>query len=594
MIPKHFIDSLLDRANIEQLISSYVSLKRAGSNLLGLCPFHSEKTPSFTVFPQGNNFYCFGCGVGGDAITFIRKIENVEYKDAIEILAKRMGMTVPQDETIQVQKPKAERNRVLSMNREAALFFHKMLFSDILGAKEALQYLTEKRKLSMTTIKHFGLGYAPNDYKMLSSYLKSKGYTDVEMIEGYLAFKNNNSSYLTDSFRNRVMFPIIDPAGNVVAFGGRVMDDSLPKYKNTSDTPAFKKSKHLFALNFAKNYCKDTLILCEGYMDVISLHEAGFENTVATLGTAITPEQARIMSRYTKRVIISYDMDDAGRRAADKAMRLFEEVGLEVKLLVMQGAKDPDEYIKKFGKENFKRVLEGSDSKFDYQLNYVLSQYNVEDPQQKIEAAKKLVSIIANFPSETERDIYIREVSKRFEITMDSLKRDVKKILYTKEKDAKKKTSQELQQMTYGYRDSVNPDFSKAPTIARYEETVLGLLALYPEYKELVQKGSVQLSENDFFTDFGKKVFSFLFSIKSENDETQNINEIFTPDEVGRITKMKVNRMLLTENGETVFRESVEALKTSSTQKKLSTGFSHNSLSEILKRKANQTTKTDM
>ena len=594
MIPKHFIDSLLDRTNIEQLISSYVSLKRAGSNLLGLCPFHSEKTPSFTVFPQGNNFYCFGCGVGGDAITFIRKIENVEYTDAIEMLAKRMGMTVPQDESVRIQKPKAERNRVLSMNREAALFFHKMLFSEIPGAKEALAYLTEKRKLSMTTIKHFGLGYAPNDYKMLSSYLKSKGYTDDEMIEGYLAFKNTNGSYLTDSFRNRVMFPIIDPAGNVIAFGGRVMDDSLPKYKNTSDTPAFKKSKNLFALNFAKNYCKDTMILCEGYMDVISLHESGFENTVATLGTAITPEQARIMSRYTKRVIISYDMDDAGRRAADKAMRLFEEVGLEVKLLVMKGAKDPDEYIKKFGKENFKRVLEGSDSKFDYQLNYVLSQYNVEDPQQKIEAAKKLVSIIANFPSETERDIYIREVSKRFEITMDSLKRDVKKILYTKEKDAKKKTSQELQQMTYGYRDSVNPDFSKAPTIARYEETVLGLLALYPEYKELVQKGSVQLSENDFFTDFGKKVFSFLFSIKSENDETQNINEIFTPDEVGRITKMKVNRMLLTENGETVFRESVEALKTSSTHKKLTTGFSHNSLSEILKRKANKTTKTDI
>ena len=594
MIPKHFIDSLLDRTNIEQLISSYVSLKRAGSNLLGLCPFHSEKTPSFTVFPQGNNFYCFGCGVGGDAITFIRKIENVEYTDAIEMLAKRMGMTVPQDESIRIQKPKAERNRVLSMNREAALFFHKMLFSEIPGAKEALAYLTEKRKLSMTTIKHFGLGYAPNDYKMLSSYLKSKGYTDDEMIEGYLAFKNTNGSYLTDSFRNRVMFPIIDPAGNVIAFGGRVMDDSLPKYKNTSDTPAFKKSKNLFALNFAKNYCKDTMILCEGYMDVISLHESGFENTVATLGTAITPEQARIMSRYTKRVIISYDMDDAGRRAADKAMRLFEEVGLEVKLLVMKGAKDPDEYIKKFGKENFKRVLEGSDSKFDYQLNYVLSQYNVEDPQQKIEAAKKLVSIIANFPSETERDIYIREVSKRFEITMESLKRDIKKILYTKEKDAKKKTSQELQQMTYGYRDSVNPDFSKAPTIARYEETVLGLLALYPEYKEMVQKGSVQLSENDFFTDFGKKVYSFLFSIKSENDETQNINEVFTPDEVGRITKMKVNRMLLTENGETVFRESVEALKTSSTQKKLTMGFSHDSLSEILKRKANQSTKTDM
>ena len=565
MIPKHFIDALLDRANIDQLISSYVSLKRAGSNLTGLCPFHSEKTPSFTVFPQGNNFYCFGCGVGGDAITFLRKIENVEYTDAVEMLAKRMGMTVPQDETKALYKPKAERNRILAMNREAALFFHKMLHSDVSGAKEALAYLTEKRKLSMTTVKHFGLGYAPNDYRMLSAYLKGKGYTDDELTEGYLAFKNNNGTYLTDSFRGRVMFPIIDPAGNVVAFGGRVMDDSIPKYKNTSDTPAFKKSKHLFALNFAKNHCKDTMILCEGYMDVISLHESGFENAVATLGTAITPEQARIMSRYTKKVIISYDMDDAGRRAADKAMRLFEEVGLEVKLLVMKGAKDPDEYIKKFGKDNFKRVLEGSDSKFDYQMNYILSQYNIEDPQQKIEAAKKLVAIIAAFPSETERDIYIREVSKRFDVTADSLRRDVQKILRAKEKDLRKRTSQELQQFTHGYRDSVNPDFSKAPGIARYEEAVLGLLALYPEYKTMVQKGTVALSEADFFTEFGKKVFSFLLAVQGdEEDRSQNINEVFSPDEVGRITRMKVNRMQLSENSESIFKESVTALKNSS------------------------------
>ena len=312
MISKETIEQVLMRNDIETLIGSYVSLKRAGSNLKGLCPFHSEKSPSFTVYPADNSFYCFGCGAGGDAITFIRKRENLDYPDAVEFLANRAGITIVKEERGVVSSvPKFDRNRMFQMNVDAAKFFNKCLFADDPDAKNALAYFTEVRGLSMATIKHFGLGFAPNSFDVFSKYMLAKGYTYDELVAGFLCGKNDKGRYY-DAFRNRIMFPIIDVSGNVIAFGGRVMDDSKPKYKNSSDTPVFKKSRNLFALNFARHNCQESLILCEGYMDVIAMHAAGFENAVATLGTAITSEQARMMSRYTKKVIISYDADEAG------------------------------------------------------------------------------------------------------------------------------------------------------------------------------------------------------------------------------------------------------------------------------------------
>lgn len=592
MIPKSFVEALLDRTNIEHLIGTYVTLKRAGSNMVGLCPFHSEKSPSFTVFPSEGNFYCFGCGTGGDAITFVRKIENLEYPDAVEFLAKRAGLTVPQtDDRQTVPRFRVDRNRVLAMNKEAARFFHSCLGADDPDAKNALSYLTEKRGLSMTTVRHFGLGYAPNRTNALSDHLLRMGFTETELTEGYIAFKNERGGMLVDSFRNRVMFPIIDPAGNVIAFGGRVMDDSQPKYKNTSDTPAFKKSKNLFALNFARSCCSERLILCEGYMDVISLHAAGFENAVATLGTAITPEQARMISRYTKQVIISYDMDDAGRKAADKAMKLFEEVGLEVRLLKLEGAKDPDEYIKKNGSAAFRRVLDASDSKFAYNLNRVLSKYDIKDPQQKIEATSAILNIISRFSSAAEREVYLREVSRIFEIETEALKRDLRRIFAKMEAERKKKDSQSLLQQTMGYRDEVNADFSRAPSAARYEEAVLGMLFVYPEYRKYCKTDAPLLREEDFFTAFGQRVFRYILSLdEKSNAEGENINEVFTPDEVGRITKMKIGRMLLSENGREVFEESVAALKKAvSAQKAKESGNSFDALRKLISEKAGNT-----
>lgn len=559
MIPRETVDEVLARTDIEQVIGAYVTLKRAGSNLVGLCPFHSEKSPSFTVFPSDNSFYCFGCGVGGNVITFVRKYENLEFEDAVESLARRAGITVHRD-AVASDGRRFDRNRFFAMNRLAARFFHARLFDNNPKAKAALSYLTDKRALSMATVKHFGLGYAPDNYDALTSYLRKAGYTDEEMTAGYLTFKSDNSGRCFDSFRNRVMFPIIDVSGNVIAFGGRVMDDSKPKYKNSSDTPVFKKSRNLFALNYARSYCSERMILCEGYMDVIALHAAGFPFAVATLGTAITPEQARMMTRYTKKVIISYDNDEAGQKAAARALGLFEETGMNAKVLKMSGAKDPDEYIRSFGAKKFELLLEESRTKFDYNMERVFSKYDTTTPQGKIEACSELCGIIAGFSSSAEREIYVSELSKKLGIDAEVIRSDLKAKMAKKRYNEKKEESRNLVQSLSGFGDRVNPDYAKAPAAAKSEEVVLGLLLLYPEHRKRMAEGL--LTEDDFYTAFGRRVFLFIRDAEENGGlDTATPDAVFTPDEVGRITRMKRARMMLTENGDAVFSEAVETLK---------------------------------
>ena len=486
MISKETIEQVLMRNDIETLIGSYISLKRAGSNLKGLCPFHSEKTPSFTVYPADNSFYCFGCGAGGDAITFIRKRENIDYPDAVEFLANRSGITIIRDDNDKIrQTPKFERARMFAMNVDAAKYFNRCLFSDNLDAKAALAYFVEQRGLSIATIKHFGLGFAPNSFDAFSKYMLAKGYTFEELEAGFLCGKSEKGRYY-DAFRNRIMFPIIDVSGNVIAFGGRVMDDSRPKYKNSSDTPVFKKSRNLFALNFARHSCQEQIILCEGYMDVIALHSAGFENAVATLGTAITSEQARIMSRYTKKVIISYDSDEAGQKAAMRAVKLLSEVGLDVTILKVNGAKDPDEYIKKFGADKFRQLLSQSKSKFDYNLDAILAKYDINLQADKVKALAESERLISETYSSAERDLYIQTVSKLFGVEQKSVKNDVEKLISKAEKKWRKEESSRVRQDAIGYTDRVNPDFAKAPAVARNEENLLGLLLMYPEHRKTV------------------------------------------------------------------------------------------------------------
>ena len=585
MISKETIEQVLMRNDIETLIGSYVSLKRAGSNLKGLCPFHSEKSPSLTVYPQDNSFYCFGCGAGGDAITFVRKRENLDYPDAVEFLANRAGITVVKDEIGAYKStPKIDRARIFKMNTDAAKYFHKRLFDDSPEAKSALAYFTQERKLSISTIKHFGLGCAPNSFDKFSKYMLGLGYTYEELVAGFLCGKNEERGTYFDAFRNRVMFPIIDVSGNVIAFGGRVMDDSKPKYKNSSDTPVFKKSRNLFALNFARLTCSESIILCEGYMDVIAMHAAGFTNAVATLGTAITSEQARMLSRYTKKVIISYDADEAGQKAAMRAVKLLSDVGLDVTILKVPGAKDPDEYINTFGADKFRQVIDNSKTRFEYNMENILSKYDINLSQDKVKALYELEKVISDIYSAAERDIHIQTVAKTFNIDAKSIKSDVERIINKAVKEYKQKESQKMQQDSIGYSDKVNSDFIKAPAVAKNEEAVLGLLLLYPEHRKNVFSDNL-LSENDFYTEFNKRVFSYLSSSYSRDDSMTDINDVFTSDEVGRITKMKINRMQLTDNGEKVLIDCINNLKTSVDKKKSEKTNTYEGLQALLNKK---------
>ena len=570
MIPKEVIEEVVSRTDIVQLISGYVTLRRAGSNMVGLCPFHSERTPSFTVFPGSNSFFCFGCSAGGDAITFVRRAENLDYPDAVEFLAKRVGVTVI-DTDVHETRSRFDRKRLLEMNREAAHFFHSSLFADTPDAAEAREYLMGKRALSSATVKHFGLGYAPPDYYALTPHLLSLGYTEDELLAAALSRKSEKNGKLYDYFRGRVMFPIIDVQGNVIAFGGRVLDDSKPKYLNTSDTPVFKKHRNLFALNFARSECQERLILCEGYMDVIALHAAGFPQAVATLGTAITPDQARIMSRYSKKVVISYDMDQAGRLAADKATKLLEEVGVEVTLLKLPGGKDPDEFIRNSGPDAFQKVLEGSQSKFDYTLDRTLSKYDLSDPQQKIQALAELRASIAGFASSSEREVYIGVVADKFSIPAKSLREDVDRLIARQRREFKKKEGDALRQSITGFQDRINPEFSRTPGVARTEETVLGLLLLDPNYRALIHRDEPILTENDFLTEFSRRVFCAIRDRIGDGEwEISALNEDFSPEEIGRIFGMRNRRMQLSDNGDKLFSDCVAALKEAVAKERLS------------------------
>ena len=583
VIDHRIIEEIKFRNNIEDVISSYVTLKRAGSNMNGLCPFHSEKTPSFTVFTSSQNFYCFGCGAGGDVITFIMRAENLEYPDAVEFLAKRVGIEIPRDNEPSSRGP--SRSRIIDMNRDAARFFHTQLYSE--AGRAGLDYLKNSRQLSDSVIKRFGLGFAPDSFGALTDHLRSKGYTEEEMLSGFMCGKSKKNGKLYDYFRGRVMFPIIDVAGNVIAFGGRVMDDSVPKYLNSSDTPAFKKSRNLFALNYAKNNAEEHIILCEGYMDVIALHAAGFSSAVATLGTAITSEQARIISKYTKKVIISYDSDAAGQRAADKAIKLLSEAGCEVKVLKMNGAKDPDEYIKKFGAEKFKDLLSGSRGRFDFKVDSVLAVHDITLPDEKIKASDELCKIAAEAYSEAEREVYIGRIAEVLSLPRDSIRADVRRQVSRRTRERKKNETRNAYLSGTGYGDRVNPDFVKNVHAARAEETVLGLLLSFEEHRKFFADGGFELGEDDLATELGKRIFTVL---KEGTDATGAFDlsifgDRFSVEEMGRITKMRVSREQLTVNDRSVLLDAVRVLKSESAAKSGSDDVSYDDLLSLINKK---------
>ena len=561
-----FIEEIKHRNPIEDVVSSYVTLKRAGSGLSGLCPFHSEKTPSFSVSPENNLFYCFGCGAGGDTVSFIMRAEGVDYPGAIELLAKRAGIALPEDERDAERGVK--RSRILEMNTAAARFFHHSL----LESREGMDYF-RSRGLDMPIIKRFGLGYAPDRFGALTDHLSSLGFTVEEMKTGFLCGISRKTGKPYDYFRGRVIFPIIDVTGSVVAFGGRIIGPGEPKYLNSSDTPAYQKRRSIFALNYARKCCSEQLILCEGYMDVIALHAAGFENAVATLGTALTPEHARIMKRYTNQVIIAYDADDAGQRAAENAFNLLGQAGLETKRLKVEGAKDPDEYIRKYGADKFRRLLSGSRSLFDFRFSRILGKYDLSAPDQRIKAAQDFVSLIADFHSEAEREVYIAKCAQELSIPPESLRADVKRMMTRRDREAKKEQNRQVILQTEGYGDRVNPDRIKNPRAASAEETLLGILLLYPEKAALLTGGDNPLRAEEFFTEFGGKVYAaFLAHYRpGEPFDTGLLGQELTADEMSRVVRLAMNRTHLGNENDRILTDCVQILRQLRQKSELST-----------------------
>ena len=581
-ITPEFIDDLKFRNRIEEVISMYVTLKRAGSRLVGLCPFHSEKTPSFTVFTDTNSYHCFGCGAGGDVITFVMAAENLDYLGALEFLCNRVGMKMP--DTDGEKSESGRRRRFYDMNREAARFFYSSLSKP--GAEKAVDYLLNKRKLPKSAITRFGLGYAPDSFNALRNHMVSLGYKDEELKEAFLCGKSKNGRYF-DYFRGRIMFPIIDNFGNVIAFGGRAIGDVQPKYLNSSDTPVFKKSRNLYSLNFARTCCSEELILCEGYMDVIGVNLAGLSNAVATLGTALTTDQARIMAKYTKKVVIAYDSDGAGTAATKRAIPMLTEAGLEVRVLHMDGAKDPDEYVQKFGAEKFRALVAESEGKLEFLLGSVMKKYNVDIPDEKIKAAEELCGIAADIESSIEREVYIGKIASALGLETANVRSDTERKRKYRKKDREAEEKRKIVMSSLGVGDRVNRDYAKNVKAAHAEETVLGLMMLFPEYTEKVRNGKTELSESDFVTDFNKRVFLRLLERGSEGGFGAFADE-FSPEEISRMSSMLVARQELTDNSESVFEESVKSLKRAVCESAEKDSGDIDSLMKLIERKKQQ------
>jgi len=498
-IPDSYLQELRTRADIEQIISPYVTLRRAGRLLMGLCPFHNEKTPSFAVYPDSSSFYCFGCGAGGDAVSFLMRMERLDYVEAVKTLSERLGMQLPEDQYDDGLAKK--RQRILSANREAARFFHQQLKQE--KGRAGLDYWLSKRGLSPETVKRFGLGYAPAEWSALLEHMRGLGYTADELVEANLVTrsdKNNRISHF-DRFRGRVMVPIIDLRGNVIAFGGRVLDDTKPKYINTSDTLAYKKGRDIYALNFAKNEARGWLILCEGYMDVIALHQAGFPQAVACLGTALTKEQAQLLARYADEVVLSYDADEAGQAATRKALNILSQTNLKLRVLRLTGGKDPDDILRTYGAERFRQLLEGAANDIEYNLLRVRGNLDLESANGKREYLRECVNILAGCNA-VEKDLYASRLAEELSVSKNAILDQIPK-KKKREQGAYLDEKKNIQQ----FYKQIHPAYAK--NMSMTEERLLSLLLHNPDF---YAKARDKLSADDFVTQVNQQVAEKLFA----------------------------------------------------------------------------------
>lgn len=532
--PDSFLQELKLRSDITEIASSYVNLKRHGRNMVGLCPFHGEKTPSFNIYTESGSFYCFGCGAGGDVITFIMKIENLDYVEAVKFLAQRAGMEMPEN-TYDDSLSKL-RMRIYEANREAARFFHATLLSQ--RGQSGLNYL-RGRALSDRTIRHFGLGFADDDWNSLCNHLKNKGFSEYEIYSANLAFKRKNGNGIYDRFVNRVMFPIIDLRGNVIAFGGRIMTDEKPKYLNTSDTPVFKKSENLFSLNNAKSSGTRTLILCEGYMDVIALNQAGFTNAVATLGTALTNEQAVLMKRYADEVIICYDADGAGQKATARAIDILRNAGLPIKILTVPSGKDPDEFIRSKGENGpaaFKLLIEKCGNDIEYRLMKLKENYNFNTTDGKVAFLNEAVKIVATIESPIERDVFASKLCAELEIDKNAFLEQISKVKRRDRRENIKKETRQIQAELNGQSDKINREHYKKPRSSSAEEALLVYLINNPDYANSI---SERVTPDKFSNSLIKRYYEYVLSkIKSGYEPLTSVSSDFNSDEVSYLYKL--------------------------------------------------------
>lgn len=550
MLSDVFLEELRTACPIETVMGSYVNLIRRGRTYVCSCPFHSEKTPSCTIYPEQQSFYCYGCGAGGDAITFIRRIENLSFMEAVEVLAKRCGLAVP--ESKEDARRSQTRARTFAINREAANFY----FKNLTGSDKTGLYYFAERKLTPATIKKYALGFAPDSWDSLAKHLLSKGYSEDELVTAGVCHRSKKGG-VYDVFRNRVMFPIVDTRGNVIGFGGRVMDDSTPKYLNTSQTPVFDKGRNLFSLNFAKDSSSNILILAEGYMDVIAINQAGFSNVVATLGTAITPDQARIIARYSSEVIIAYDSDGAGHKATKKAIAHFNEVGLSARILNIEGAKDPDEYIRKFGADRFRLLLEKSGDAIAFQMEQCKAGLDLSTDSDKGKWLNRLIDVLANIPNALTRDVYISKAASETNVSPDVIRSQID-IFNRREKRRREKSSWDKIKQQAAPLSMRTPEGESIQHLERSEETLLGYLLIHPE---AVLETAKALESAPRKTDFFEKIIGEMITLENNNKSASlsALGENLTTDEMARLSKILEKQRTVPPN-EQVARDCINTI----------------------------------
>lgn len=530
LISESFLERLKDASDIEQVISSYLPLKRHGRLLKGLCPFHSEKTPSLTVYTDNQSFYCFGCQKGGSLITFIQEIEHLEYVEAVRFLAQRAGLPMPED--VGDDGTARLKSRILELNRQTARFFHDCLMGEEGGP--ARSYLIG-RGLTRKTIRSFGVGYSPDRWEALTEHLLHQGFTREELLAAGVASQGKKGIY--DQFRGRVMFPIMDLRGNVVGFGGRNLGDRGPKYLNSGDTPVFKKSRHLYALNFAKATGSDKLLLAEGYMDVIALHQAGFPYTVATLGTALTAEQARLIAQYAKRVAIAYDSDGAGQNAAHRAINLFSQLEVSVSVLDIEGAKDPDEYIQKFGAHRFQNLIDSGKSALTFEIDKLRATREMESPEGKTAFLNDFCRLMATIQSDLQRDVYLSEVARELGVDKNRLASTVQSI-------RKKQAGAEKRRQAHNLRTYVqdNPAGKSGPPAEelRFLVAERGLLTMLMQNPDYYDDISSKLTDEDFSSSDHSAIFRALSAQLEQNriPDPIHLSAYLSTSQMGMVSSM--------------------------------------------------------